>query len=90
MQFTVQVDLNGLDANGATLRADGNCQYSSTEWGTNNSSATYLEVGSTTNTSQTGNPAIETNTVFFDDSNANRTPGDVPIYITKSGSFTYT
>ncbi len=87
VQYSVVADLNTLDVNGATLRADGNCHYSSTTWGSGDTGATYLQVGATTNTSVLGNPAFETEAVFFDDTNAARTPGDIPIYFTKAGSF---
>ncbi len=91
VQYTVTVDLNGgayADANGATLTVDGNCMYSSTTW--DGSNPTYLTVGSLGNISTLGNPAFETHAVYFDDDNASRTPGDVPINFAKEGSFTDT
>ena len=89
VQYVVTADINGhSDHNGATLQADGNCMFSSTTW--DGSNPTYLQVGGVSTVSQAItdlNIAYETNTVYFDDDNAGRTPGDIPIYFAKEGSF---
>ena len=95
VQYQVTADLNVVatygDNNGATLVADGNCSYSSTTWGTDDSSATYLQVGgSSVVTQQVGTTVFDNKAVYFDDDNTSRTPGKVPIYFSKEGTLTDT
>ncbi len=87
VQFTVTDDLNAnvYDGNGATLQADGNCAYASEEWGTDGSQSAYLNVNGTSTYNQIGLDGTDTDTVYFDDTNTTRTPGDLPIYFAKSG-----
>lgn len=86
--YTIVADLNGAaygDNNGATLRADGNCAYASEEWGTDGTQSAYLNVNNTATYSQIGTGSVDIKTVYFDDTNTTRTPGDLPIYFAKSG-----
>jgi len=88
VRFTVTADLNAAtvwDANGATLQVDGNCSYAyNEEWG---DSGGYLQVGGNAEISQIGNPATSIKTVYFDDDNVTRSPGDLAIYFTEDGTF---
>jgi len=78
----------GVDWNFVVLAADGNCSYSSTSW---EATASYLQAGGVTNINQisdaSGNVSANIyKTVYFDDDNGARTPGDIPVYFTKDGS----
>jgi hypothetical protein len=71
------------DVYGARLRVDGNCSFTRTTDGTD-----YVNplggASTTTNTLNT-NGALPVQTAFFDDDNANRHPGDAPIYFSEEG-----
>jgi hypothetical protein len=91
----VDVDLNGVQftatsalvladgVGGARLEFDGNCSYSSTSW---EATATYLQVNGQANINQITATSDVYKTMYFDDSNGSRTPGDLPVYFTKDGS----
>jgi len=84
VQFTATVGIILADGvAGATLQADGNCSYSSTSW---EATPTYLTVNSLSTWNQITTSNDSYKTVYFDDDNSTRTPGDLPINFAKEGS----
>lgn len=94
---SVNVDINGVQyvvtdgivsaagKLGATLTADGNCSYTVTQDGTD-----YVNPAAATSSNTLGVTSQVVNTVYFDDDNTSRGPGDTPIHFAEDGVITDT